>query len=179
MNQTISIWKLPIFLWLVVSMVLLHLNGYAQEKQITGTITAIDNSAPLPGATVQLKTKSRSTSANEKGQFSIRANTGDILVFKIIGFQQQEVMVGSSNIINVSLRTEVTSLNEVVIGYGKKSKGNVTGSISSISQGLICAKRNPLLLTRPCRAKLPGLWFSRYQASRVAAYLSRYVACLQ
>lgn len=156
MNQTISIRKLPVFLWLVVSIVFLHIDGYAQEKQITGKITAVDNSAPLPGATVNLKTKSRSTSANEQGQFSIRANTGDILVFKMIGFQQQEVMVGSSNIINVSLRTEATSLNEVVIGYGKKSKGNVTGSISSIS-GADLRQTQPTTFDQALQGKVAGV----------------------
>ncbi len=156
MNQTISIRKLPVFLWLVVSIVFLHINGYAQERQITGKIVAGDDSAPLPGATVQLKMKNISTFANEKGQFSIRANTGDILIFKMIGFQQREITVGEGSIINVSLRTEPTSLNEVVIGYGKKSRGDLTGSISSIS-GADIVKTQPTTIDQALQGKVPGV----------------------
>ena len=157
MNQTISIRKLPVFLWLVTSLVLLHLNGYAQERQITGKIIAIDDAAPLPGATVQLKAKNRFSSTNEQGQFSIKANTGDILIFKMIGYQQQEVMVGDGSVINVSLKTEHTKLDEVVvIGYGDKSRRDLTGSVSSVS-GADIVKTQPTTVDQALQGKVPGV----------------------
>jgi len=157
MNQTISIRKLPIFLWLVISMVLLHLKGYTQERQITGKIVAMEDSGPLPGATVQVKSKRTSVSANEKGQFSIRANTGDILIFKMIGFQQQEIMVGDGSIINVSLKMEHTKLDEVVVvGYGEKKRGDLTGSISSVS-GADIVRTQPTTIDQALQGKVPGV----------------------
>jgi plasmid maintenance system killer protein len=88
--------------------VFLHINGYAQERQITGKIVANEDSDPLPGATVLLKTKNKSTSANEKGQFSIRANKGDVLIFRMIGFKQQEITIGDESVINVRLKSDRT-----------------------------------------------------------------------
>ncbi|WP_449436520.1 SusC/RagA family TonB-linked outer membrane protein [Pedobacter steynii] len=157
MNQTISIRKLPIFLWLVTSMVLLHLKGYAQERQITGKIVAMEDSGPLPGATVQVKSKRTSVSANEKGQFTIGANTGDILIFKMIGFQQQEITVGDGSIINVSLKMEHTKLDEVVVvGYGEKKRGDLTGSISSVS-GADIVRTQPTTIDQALQGKVPGV----------------------
>lgn len=157
MNKTITIRRLPIFLWLVASVVLMHLDGYAQERLITGKVVAIDDSSPLPGAIVQLKTKKTSVSTNAQGQFSIRANTRDVLVFRMIGFKQQEIMIGDGSVINVSLKTEQTKLDEVVvIGYGEKKRGDLTGSISSVSAADI-VKTQPTTIDQALQGKVPGV----------------------
>ena len=157
MNQKISIRKLPAFLLVVIFLVLLHLKGYAQERQITGKIVGNDNPAPLRGATVLLKAKNTAVSTNEQGQYSIRANTGDVLVFKMIGFQSQEIMIGDGSVINVTLRIESTKLDEVVvIGYGDKSRGDLTGSISSIS-GKELLRTQPTTVDQALQGKVPGV----------------------
>jgi len=156
MNQTISIRKLPVFLWLVVSIVFLHINGYAQERQITGKIVANEDSDPLPGATVLLKTKNKSTSANEKGQFSIRANKGDVLIFRMLGFKQQEITIGDESVINVRLKSDRTDLDEVVIGYAKAPRKDITGSISSIT-GDDLRQTQPTTFDQALQGKVAGV----------------------
>ncbi|WP_048903354.1 TonB-dependent receptor [Pedobacter sp. V48] len=157
MNQTISIRKLPIFLWLVTSIVLLHLTGYAQERQIIGKIVTAGDSAPIPGATVQVKNKNTAVSTNEKGGFLIRANTGDVLVFKMMGFKQQEVAVGSGSVINVVLSVDNTNLNEVVVvGYSKVARKDVTGSISSI-KGDDLRQTQPTTFDQALQGKVAGV----------------------
>lgn len=157
MNQTISIRKLPIFLWLVTSIVLLHLTGYAQERQIIGTIVTAGDSAPIPRATVQVKGKNTAVFTNEKGGFLIRANTGDVLIFKMMGFKQQEVVVGSGSVINVVLSVDNTNLNEVVVvGYSKVARKDVTGSISSI-KGNDLRQTQPTTFDQALQGKVAGV----------------------
>ena len=141
----------------VIFLNLLHLNGYAQERQITGKIVGNDNPQPLRGATVQVKTKKTATSTNEQGQYSIRANTGDVLIFKMIGFLPQEIMVGDGSMINVTLRVESNKLDEVVvIGYGEKKRADLTGSISSVS-GADLVRTQPTTVDQALQGKVPGV----------------------
>ena len=157
MNQTISIRKLPIFLWLVTSIMLLHLKGYAQERQITGKRNGKRKFGPNSGATVLVKAKNKSVSTNEQGQFSILANTGDILIFKMMGFKQQEVVIGDGSVINVVLSEDNTNLNEVVvIGYAKIARKDVTGSISSIT-GNDLRQTQPTTFDQALQGKVAGV----------------------
>lgn len=142
---------------LVIFFMLLHLKGYAQERQITGKIVGSDNPTPLRGATVQVKNKKAITSTNEQGNFSIKASTGDILLFKMLGFQQREIMIGDGSVVNVTLRLESNNLDEVVvIGYGEKSRGDLTGSISSVSAADI-VKTQPTTIDQALQGKVPGV----------------------
>jgi TonB-linked SusC/RagA family outer membrane protein len=87
---------------------------FAQEKTVSGTI--LDNSGlPLPGATVLVKGTTTGTSSDFDGNYSIKANAGATLVFSFVGYTTQEVKVGSSNTINVTLGEDATSLEEVVV----------------------------------------------------------------
>jgi TonB-linked SusC/RagA family outer membrane protein len=157
MKQTITIKRVPIFLWLVISIMLLHFKGYAQERQVTGKVVATADAAPLPGVTVQVKAKKTSVATNEQGQFSIRANTGDILIFKMVGFKQQEIMIGDVNVINVNLGKENNNLDEVVvIGYAKQRRPDVTGAISSIS-GNDLRQTQPTTFDQALQGKVAGV----------------------
>ena len=96
--------------------------SFAQEKIISGTVS--DESGPLPGVSVLKKGTSEGTETDFDGNYSIKVNIGDILVFGFVGMQPQERTVGSSNTINVSLKTD-NVLEEVVVtalGISKKEK---------------------------------------------------------
>ncbi len=91
--------------------------AYAQvtQKTITGRVLDADNQ-PLAGATVSIKGRSGSgTTTDENGAFTIVANTGDVLEFSAVGRERREARVGESNIINITLATNATSMNEVVV----------------------------------------------------------------
>ncbi len=88
--------------------------SFAQEKTISGTVT--DGSGlPLPGATVLVKGTTSGTTSDFDGKYSIKVNQGDTLVFSFVGNTTKEVTIGSSNIVNVTLTEDATSLEEVVI----------------------------------------------------------------
>ena len=88
----------------------------AQERTVTGTVTAKDDGMPIPGASVKLKGGAVATQTNASGAFSIKV-TGDnpVLVISFIGSSSQEIRIGASNVVNASLTADKTQLGEVVV----------------------------------------------------------------
>ncbi|WP_166967699.1 SusC/RagA family TonB-linked outer membrane protein [Yeosuana marina] len=87
---------------------------FAQEKTISGTVS--DNTGlPLPGATVLVKGTSTGTSTDFDGKYSITASQGATLVFSFVGYTTQEIKVGASNSINVTMKEDAEALEEVVV----------------------------------------------------------------
>ncbi len=112
-----------IWVSLIAVFVLLSFNTI-QQRTITGTVTAADDNSPLPGVNVILKGTSAGTVTDSKGNYQINVpEKGGILIFSFIGLQSQEVAIGKTNVINISLKADVTQLSEVVTtAYGKERK---------------------------------------------------------
>jgi iron complex outermembrane recepter protein len=72
-------------------------------KNITGTVTGVDG-APLQGVSVSVAGTRRGTTTDDKGNFQIQANAGDVLVFSSVGFAEERIKVGESSSINISLK---------------------------------------------------------------------------
>lgn len=105
---------------------------FAQEKTISGTVSD-DSGLPLPGATVLVKGTSAGTSTDFDGKYSIKASQGASLVFSFVGYSTQEIIVGASNTVNVTMAENTAALEEVVVvAYGTQSRASLTGAISVI-----------------------------------------------
>jgi TonB-linked SusC/RagA family outer membrane protein len=104
------------------------------DKLISGTVNGPDGNS-LPGVTVKLKSNtSRGTVTDVNGKFALRAPANGTLVFSFIGYVAQEVIVGTQTNITVTLQSQDSGLNEVVvIGYGSIARKDVTGSIASVN----------------------------------------------
>ncbi|GGD64771.1 SusC/RagA family TonB-linked outer membrane protein [Emticicia aquatilis] len=99
-------------------------SAYAQNVKITGKVTD-DGGSPLYGVNVAIKGSTKGTISDDKGMYSIEAAKGSELTFSYIGFSATNVTVGSSNVINVSLKPEAGVLNEVVVtalGISKEAR---------------------------------------------------------
>lgn len=106
----------------------------AQERVVTGKVTAADDGQPVPGANILAKGTSTGTTTNADGQFSIAVGSNSTLVISYIGYATQEITVGDQTVINISLATDITSLAEiVVVGYGEVQKKDLTGSVVSVN----------------------------------------------
>ena len=100
---------------LVLGVFFVSLQAFAQQKTVTGKVTD-DEGLPLPGASISIKgSTTGGTSSKVDGTYSILANASQVLQFKFIGTKTVERAVGTNNVINVQLRADATSLNEVVI----------------------------------------------------------------
>jgi len=113
---------------------------FAQEKTISGTVT--DDSGPLPGVSVIIKGTTKGTETDFDGKYSIKANTGDILVFSFIGMAKQEKTVGETNKVNVVLVAN-NILDEVVVtSLGIKRKAaELSYAISTVKSEDITVAR--------------------------------------
>lgn len=110
--------------------------GLAQSRMITGKVTDAKENRPLEGVSVLVKESNLGTQTKKDGSFSIEVATGSkYLTFSFVGYQTQEVAIGSSGVINVSLMQADKATEEVVvIGYGVARKTDVTSAISSIKE---------------------------------------------
>lgn len=102
------------------------------DKNISGKV--IDSSGiGLPGVNISLKGTTTGTVSNIDGDYSITANSENVIVFSFIGHTTQEILVGDKTTINVTMLEDALSVDEVVvIGYGVQKKALNTGSISSV-----------------------------------------------
>lgn len=107
----------------------------AQKADINLSGTVKDGAGqPLPGVTVLVKGTTTGTVTDINGIYKLTAQEGAVLVFTFIGYLVQEINVGNQSIIDVTLKEDETSLEEVVIvGYGTVRKTDITGSLSSLS----------------------------------------------
>jgi TonB-dependent starch-binding outer membrane protein SusC len=90
---------------------------------------------PLAGVTVQVKDGTATTTTNTDGTFQINVpSANSSLVFSYVGLAQREVAVNNQRQLNVSMTSQSAAMEEVVVvGYGTRKKGEVTGAITSIS----------------------------------------------
>ena len=106
--------------------------SFAQEKTVSGTVS--EASGALPGVSVVIKGTSTGTETDFDGKYSIKANTGAVLVFRYLGYTPVERTVGTSNTINVTLTVDENNvLDEVVIvAYGTSTKQAFTGTAKTV-----------------------------------------------
>src|ERR1700758_3945525 len=88
---------------------------FAQNRTITGTVTAKEDGLPIPGATVKVKGTQTGTQTNSAGKFTLSVPSGATIVVSFVGYTAQQVVVGTQSTINVSLATSAGQLGEVVI----------------------------------------------------------------
>ncbi|MFC6103115.1 SusC/RagA family TonB-linked outer membrane protein [Olivibacter domesticus] len=107
----------------------------AQQEKITGKVVDSQGS-PLPGVSVIEKgTPANGTQTNAEGAFSIAlSGSSKTLIVTYIGFIKQEVAVNGDAAITVTLKEDVSALEEVIVtGYGTQKRQNLTGSIATVS----------------------------------------------
>src|SRR5579872_1311975 len=104
---------------------------------VTGRVTN-ETGEPLAGVSVLVKGTAKGTTTNANGVFSISVDPGETLEFSFIGYKLSSVKVGTETTINMSLVSDASKLNEiVVVGYGTQKKSTLTGAIASVSSKTI------------------------------------------
>ncbi|WP_166670823.1 TonB-dependent receptor [Olivibacter sp. XZL3] len=104
-----------------------------EDINLSGTVKDSKGES-LPGASIRAKNISgRATTANNEGKFNLRVPKGSILVVSYLGFKTQEVPVGASQNLTITLEEDGSELDEVVVvGYGTQTRKETTGSLSSV-----------------------------------------------
>lgn len=134
---------------------------FAQQKNITGKVRD-ENNHPLQSVSVTVKgNPNMGTTTDAKGNFSIGASANDMLVFEFVGYQKEEIKVSGNTSLDVTLLLLDTKLSEVVvIGYGTKLKGELTGAVSKVDSKAF--ETRPLTNTmNALQGALPGVTITR------------------
>ncbi|WOC40771.1 carboxypeptidase-like regulatory domain-containing protein [Polaribacter sp. HL-MS24] len=132
--------KLKGFLTLLLALVVQI--TFAQEKTVSGTVS--ESSGPLPGVSVLVKGTTRGVETDFDGKYSIKVNTGDVLVFRYLGYTTVERTAGNSNTIDVTLKEGGEVLDEIVVTAlgnkrNKRSLGYAQQGVDS--EELVSAKQ--------------------------------------
>ncbi|MGB4776514.1 MAG: SusC/RagA family TonB-linked outer membrane protein [Daejeonella sp.] len=98
----------------------------AQERTVTGKVSAADDGLPLPGVSVKVKGTTIGSITNADGNYSINVPTDEeTLVFSYVGYIQKEASIGSKAQVDITLGVDTKQLNEVVVtalGLSKQEK---------------------------------------------------------
>ncbi|TAE97349.1 MAG: SusC/RagA family TonB-linked outer membrane protein, partial [Runella slithyformis] len=89
--------------------------SYAQDRKVTGKVTAAEDGSPLPGVSVVVKGSSKGTNTTADGSYSIDAPSGTTLVFSFVGTTTQEIGIGNRTALDVALAADTKLLSEVVV----------------------------------------------------------------
>jgi len=102
-------------LLLFCSGVMLSTSLWAQTKTVTGKVTNASDGGSMANVTVSIKGKPINTQTNPDGSFTIKAEPGDILIFRAVGSKERQQLVGSDATINIALSGSEEALEEVVV----------------------------------------------------------------
>ncbi|MBK8721270.1 MAG: carboxypeptidase-like regulatory domain-containing protein [Saprospiraceae bacterium] len=99
---------------LLLTMFLLSITFMMAQKNISGKIVD-EKGSPVIGANILIKGTSTGTISDFDGNYTINAPAGAALVVSYTGYSSKEVIVGNSNLLNVTLAEDAALLNEVVV----------------------------------------------------------------
>lgn len=131
-----------------------------QPTVVNGKVTD-ENGDPLIGVSIMIEGTTFGVVTDINGNYSINASDADVLVFQYVGMQDQRVVVGNRKTIDVILIEDLTLIDElVVIGYGAKLKGELTGAVSKTDNTTFEAR--PITNTlNALQGVLPGVTVTR------------------
>ena len=99
------------------------------QTTVSGTVLDSDGN-PIPGVTVFISGTSQGTTTDFDGNYSIEAESDQVLVYSSLGFSTQNFIVGDQTSIDVSLEEAAEALDEIIVtGYGTETKRETTGAI--------------------------------------------------
>ena len=103
-------------LYCLVFTLMLNLSeSWAQERNITGKVTSIDDGSPVPGMNVIVKGTATGTITDADGVYTLTVGNDTTLIFSFIGYVSQEIAVGNRSVIDLQMVTDVRQLSEIVV----------------------------------------------------------------
>ncbi|MEP1487532.1 MAG: SusC/RagA family TonB-linked outer membrane protein [Algibacter sp.] len=134
-----------------------------QNKTITGVVVSADDNMGIPGVNIIVKGTSVGAVTDFDGNYSINVTSNEaILSFSYLGYVTQEIKVENNSTINVTMKTDLESLDEViVIGFGTQKKTTLTGSVVQVKGDDILRAKGTSNATLALQGEVPGLVITR------------------
>ena len=110
------------------------------DPSITGVAGKVvdETGQGLPSVTILIKGSTQGVQTNADGYYDLQLPTGkNTLVYRFLGYTQQEVVIGNQNRINIQMQPEVSELDEVVVtALGiTRDKASLGYAVTNLSAG--------------------------------------------
>jgi ferric enterobactin receptor len=157
--------KLRLLTFLLLLITMLPSLVMAQQRNITGTVRAEDQS-PLSGVTITVKNTNRITQTDANGHFSVQAATGETLVATYVGYEPQELKVGKGSVFDFSVRAGGNNLSEVVVtALGIKKERKALGyAVTELNAQELMKNKNTNIVNS-LAGKVPGVNVTQYSGA--------------
>ena len=153
MNRKINSIQKPLVLLFLLCLFPL---GALAQSIVKGTVSD-ESGEPVIGATVKVQGSNEGAITDFDGNYSVKAASNATISFSYVGYVTQEVNVGGRSTINITLKEDNTTLNDVVvIGYGTMKKSDISGSVASVSAADMM-KRAPTNIAQGLQGAAPGV----------------------
>ena len=132
--------------------------GFTNLRTIIKGKLLNERGEPLTGCTVSEKGTQNFSQSAADGSFTIDvAGPSSIIIISYVGYETQEVKVGSLNNYTITLVPSASNMDQVVVvGYSSQKKATVTGAISTV-KGADLIKSPVPNLTAAVVGRVPGL----------------------
>ena len=109
--------------------------GFAQTREITGTVIDKNDGSPLPGVSIRVKNNmTLGTATDVNGKFTLKVPENAVLIVTYIGMQTQEIVVTGKTNITIEMAPAAETLGEVVVvAYGTQTREAAVGSVGTVS----------------------------------------------
>ena len=132
----------------------------ASKVIVTGQVTATDDKQPMIGVSVVVVETMQGTTTDLDGRYSIEAATGQTLSFSYLGYTEttHKIASGEANqTLDIALAPTTEAIDDVVvIAYGVRKKGTITGSVSTVKMEKI-EKTPTAAFDQALQGQVPGL----------------------
>lgn len=131
-----------------------------EKRKITGVVID-ERGDPVIGANIIEEGTSNGVVTDIDGQFSITLSGNVTLKVTYIGYAEQQIVVGNKTHLDITLKEDLKSLDEVVVvGYGTKKRVNLTGAIETVDSKTFDSRATANVETA-LQGAIPGLMIQR------------------
>jgi TonB-linked SusC/RagA family outer membrane protein len=144
---------------LVLVMLLCALASQAQDRTVSGKVTSGTDGSPLPGANIVVKGTTAGVISDAEGNYRLSVPaSGKKLVVSFIGFLTQEIDLGNSNTLDVTLVEDARQLEEVVVAGLATSvkRGNLANAVATVSAKELVGVTSPVTTDGALQGKIAG-----------------------
>ncbi|MBO9561581.1 MAG: TonB-dependent receptor plug domain-containing protein, partial [Niastella sp.] len=144
---------------LILSLLLQYIT-FAQDITVTGTVRSAGENASLSGVSVSVNGKSRGTTTNDDGKYSLLVSKDAVLTFSFLGYASRQVPVNGRTVIDIELKTGSGNELETVVvttALGIKKQQKTLGYAVQEVSGETMAKTKTATALSALTGKVAGL----------------------
>lgn len=129
-----------------------------QQRNVTVHETVTDTQGlPIIGANILEKGTTNGTITDIDGKFTLTVSENAMLQISYIGYVEQSVSVKGKNVLNIKLKEDSKSLDEVVVvAFGTQKKSSLTAAVATVDSKEI-AGRSVANISQALQGVSPGL----------------------